>query len=111
MVYTYAESYASFAALRDESLQLTVRGAVVARIDTHLIDISRCDGCHLGHKVNVGYDSRLAAILAELKHNILKVFALLSALRRKTHDACTSCCDALHLCYARWGVGCGGVGH
>ena len=42
VIDTDAQGYAALAALCDECLQLAVRGAVVTRIDAHLIHITCC---------------------------------------------------------------------
>ena len=100
MIHADTQSNTSLATLRDKGLQLTIRGAVVTRIDTHLIDISRRNRSHLGYKVNIGHDSRRVAIFTQLGHYIFEILALLTPLRRKTHNACTSIGYALGLRHA-----------
>ena len=111
MIYAYAQSDTPLATLRNESFQLAVRGAVVARIDTNLIHKTRSDRCYLGDKMNISYGSSLVAIKAQLRNDILQILTLLTTLRGKTDNARSSIGDALNLCHAKLRIGCRSIGH
>ena len=111
MVYADAQCHTASAALLDESLQVVAIEAIVARIDTHLINIIGCYRGNFRYEVYVCNHRRRVAVGTQSLHDFGKRLALLAPLRRQSHDGCAGVGYALDLGDARLDVGRCRVGH
>ena len=111
VINTDTQGNATLTTLLDKGLKLAATCAIVARVDTHLIDRIGCDRGYLGYEMNVGNDGCRVAILAHLGHDIGQRLALALTLRCEAHNGCSGIGYALHLRHALRNIGSSGVCH
>ena len=97
MINTYSQSHATLFALLNQCLQLATVGAVVARVNSHLINILGRYCRNLRNKVYVGNNGGIVSIGAQSWHNLSKSLSFGLTLSCKSHNRRASVGNTLYL--------------